>query len=166
MARTDIENLTIFTDASFCPDTNAAGGALWSRTDKIFYQTSFAVEGAQSANDAEILTACTAIDLVLGTDEYAAFFHGTSNVRIVLVTDAQSVKSALETDKHTRLRDFVLHHIHNMRQRLRLNRVLLKVNHVKGHSGQLDSRSVVNRWCDKQAGLRMRAERAFRRGAS
>lgn len=159
----NIENITIFSDASFCWDTKAAGGAFWARGTEVKFNLSFQIEDAQNNSDAEIATACRAIHEVAAHPVLGLEMAKGRETRLVIVADSQEVKLALEQGR-IRLRAETQKRVAQALQLVREKNCWLKVNHVKGHSGRDTPRQWVNHWCDKEAGLRMEELREARRG--
>lgn len=88
-------NVTIFTDASYCHETRAAGGAFWARDDKHRLQSSFRIGGATQAHEAELITSCRAIVMVMKSVDIGAKLR-EGPARLILVVDCLFVKQALE----------------------------------------------------------------------
>lgn len=155
----NIENITVFTDASFCSQTKCAGGALWARGSEIKFQHAFPVQGALQAHEAEILTACNAIQALLEHPEFNQDLSKGAATRLVVVVDCLAVKDAFE-QKQVRMSRPVaaaIQAVLQIRERLGF---WLKVNHVKAHSGTDSPRQWVNHWCDRNAKAQMRQMRA------
>jgi ribonuclease HI len=157
----DIENITVFTDASFCSNTKAGGGAFWARwgkTDADKASGAFGIRGAKQSHEAEVIAACNAI-LQLADNEAANKLLALGRkTRLVLVVDCLTVKQVLEgadTPLCAEARQLV-DKVKALRDRLRF---WLKVNHVKAHNGQDSPRKWVNHWCDTQARRQMVAIR-------
>lgn len=161
-----IQNITVFTDASYCHHTNAAGGAVWARGDgSLRFQSSFQLEGVHSSNDAEVLTACHAIQGVWNDEGIGAELRKGPNTRLVLVVDCMGVKHALESGRTEQFRsNEVGHAVRVVMELQRQARFWLKINHVPGHGNGKTARSWVNNWCDEQARNQMLALRAQMRG--
>lgn len=154
-----IENITVFTDASHCPQTKAAGGAFWARGDgDLRLQRAFALI-APDSNSAEILAACTAIQELAGENEFARRLERGRSTRLVLVVDCLGVKQALEG--HTASMDIpeVGRVVIDVLDQLDQWDCWLKINHVPAHKGIGTPRNWVNTWCDREAKRHMRRQR-------
>lgn len=163
MANPQIRNITVFTDASFCHETKAGGGAFWARGDVARAQASFPIEGAVHSSDAEVIAACEAILRLAADPVIGKELEKGPETRLVLVTDCQTVQRALNqgrlatTSKDTKK---VFAEVEALVKRWKF---LLKVNHVKAHKGTATPRQWVNQWCDDQAGAHMLTLRTARR---
>ena len=91
----NIENITVFTDASFCPETKAAGGAFWARGEDIKFKSSFPIPTAGYSNDAEISAACYAIHQIAAHPELGQVLDKGRATRLVIVVDCLAAKQAL-----------------------------------------------------------------------
>lgn len=152
-----MQNLTIFTDASHCPQTGASAGAFWSRTKDKYLRRGIALGylPTNGAHTAELTTAVNALAECLDSEEYQSCFHPSAEkVLIILVTDCLYVKQALEGN--LRVEGPLGERISLMQKRMHLGGIRLKVNHVKAHSGTGTPRKWVNNWCDTEAKKLMR----------
>lgn len=155
----NIENVTVFTDASFCPDTKSAGGAFWARGEIERLSSSFPILEVKQAHEAEIVTACKAI-LQMGADEnFGALLKLGKRIRLVLVVDCLAVQDAFE-GRLRGMADIIRTHIEQVEAMRNRHGFLLKINHVKAHKGTGSPRQWVNNWCDKEAKRQMREQRA------
>lgn len=143
---------TVIVDASFCPETGAAGWASWVRVDGVSEAIKYAgrfKSRPENSTAAELQAAINGI--------WIAARHGAS---VVLVqSDCMAVIHAIR--KETKgwvgpLWETAL--VENG-----LTSVSLTAKHVKGHTHNKDVRSWCNRWCDENAGLHMRKDRAWLR---
>lgn len=155
----NIENVTVFTDASFCPETKSAGGAFWARGDVERLSSSFPIQGIKQAHEAEIVTACKAI-LQMGDDEkIGALLRLGGQIRLVLVVDCLAVQDAFE-GRMRGMAGIIKSHIDQVEALRKQHGFFLKINHVKAHKGTGSPRQWVNNWCDKEAKRQMREQRA------
>lgn len=148
-----IRGVTINTDASFCPNTKAGGYAFWIKSDY------FKITGANFFKD-----------LIIGSDDaelkcIANALHTLSKYNLTakeleylyINTDSTSAIGQIEK-RSTELGRKIGEMIDEiMTQSGTIIRYQLR--HVKGHSRNTNSRSMVNKWCDKQAGIFMRIKR-------
>lgn len=143
---------TVISDASWCPDTNAAGYACWVVCNGERVRDAGPIPFAPvSSNDAEIYALRRGVELA------RQHFKATSLL--------------LQSDCVGALHRFGLH---GGQKKSRYNRIdhtamknhflgetfMVMCKHVKGHTSNPDARSYVNRWCDKEAGRWMREGRA------
>lgn len=164
MSQQQIENVTLFTDASVCHDTKAAGGAFWARDAKHNASGSYVIQDVTEAHDAEVAAACMAIFNLAQHEQLGASLRRGAAVRLILVVDCLAVKRALEGERQ-KLCPPVQKMVAAVQQLRGELGFLLKVNHVKAHSGTKKARNWVNDWCDKEARKRMKEGRALIRHA-
>lgn len=158
----NIDNITVFTDASFCPETKAAGGAFWARNADTKFSSSFRIEDAESSADAEILTACRSIQSILEHPVLGEELKKGKETRLILVVDCLTVKHVLEGGK-AKMGVAACQAVATTRIHVFNQKFWFKVNHVKGHSGIGSPRQWVNNWCDKEARHQMYSLRDVRR---
>jgi len=140
---------TVITDASFCNHTRAAGWAAWIAADhheRIQRSGVFQTSPPTSAV-AELWAAYNGIAI--------AYQNGAR--RILIQSDCVIVATALRkpNGKHgfAKFRDEYLPGLENIEYR-----------HVKGHTSLSGSRFYVNRWCDLNAKVHMKRQRAELKG--
>ena len=156
-----IKNITVFSDASFCQNTKAAGGAYWARGEKSRASGAFSFEGARQAHDAEIITACMAIghlarDPVIGLD-----LRKGPLTRLILVVDCLTIEHVLAAGGSCRLSPAARKAVKKTKLLIAALKFHLKINHVKAHESKGTPRQWVNDWCDNTA---RRSMRTLRRG--
>lgn len=145
---------TVFTDASFCHKTKAAGYAVWIKCDNetLRHSGAFKID-IPSAQNAEtgalangICIALSRLDLQKGDMIVAA--SDCKNAIAIIDGGLCPSKSTMK------MRDRV-------QQDLSSRGVELKLNHVKAHQGKdAGPRHAVNEWCDGAAKVVMRGLRA------
>lgn len=153
-----IGNLTVFTDASFCPDTHVAGGAFWViYGDHAVLKGCFLLQNVETSSEAELRTSIHAVGCALKDADVRLWRETLTGLRIILVVDALSTKQEIERPggpHHPiaiKLVEYVSKHA-----------IDLRINHVKGHTPGQEGRDFVNRWCDKHSRRVMReARKAF-----
>lgn len=151
MRKPNIENITVFADASFCHQTKAAGGAYWARGEEAKASEAFSFKGANQSHESEVIVACEAILRIAKHPELGKMLERGPKTRLVLVIDCLTVQKVLGGNASTRLCDEaqrLVREVEALHSRLGF---WLKVNHVKAHSGQGTPRQWVNTWCDEQA---------------
>lgn len=150
-----IGNLTIFTDASFCPRTHVAGGAFWAvYGEHQVFKGYFSMKDIPSSSEAELRTTIHATGNALRHPEVRAWLNKLTGLRIILVVDALSTKQIIERvkgPKHPLAVKLVTY--------VKKHDIDLRINHVKGHTSGQKGRDYVNRWCDRNARKIMRETR-------
>lgn len=159
MRKPDIENITVFTDASFCHNTKAAGGAFWARGTDAKASDAFSFKEAEQSHDCEVIVACEAILKIADHPELGPMVALGPKTRIVLVIDCLTVKQVLEGPTSTKLCALARRRVNQVKSLQKRLRFWLKINHVKAHSGQGTPRQWVNTWCDEQARAKMQEMR-------
>lgn len=130
------QRATVISDASFCPDTRAAGWAAWvsmTGNHKIKRSATFK-QLPKHSTEAEYWAALNGI--------WLAFQAGASD--ILIQTDCLSVVNRINNG------DKELNRFHRCRVRAR---------HVRGHTNRKEPRFFVNRWCDEHARKHMLRQR-------
>lgn len=134
--------ITIFTDASYCPNTRATGWAVWIKFGELgnTYRESGGYQskrGNQSAR-AELRALAIAIEVCINLDSISF------NEKIVVIrSDCRWALDNLNVD--------------NLKN---LGATKVTKRWVKGHNGKGHKTSAVNTWCDEQAKARMREVRS------
>lgn len=152
--------VTVFADASFCPDTKAAGYAVWIKTDgqtirhagafKTAVTTAGAAEVKALANG--ICLAVSRLDLKVGD-------------MIVAQSDSTEALGVIRGGKRLARKWWPVYD--RVRMALATRGVSLRLRHVKGHQGKdAGPRHAVNEWCDGAAKRVMRDERQALRTAA
>lgn len=148
---------SVFTDASFCHRTKAAGFAVWIKTDAVTLRHAgafkIAIDTAQQAETAAlangICAALSRLDMQAGDMIVAA----SDCLRAIDIIEGRGTGISKGMQK-------VRNHV---RKQLRERSVELRLKHVKAHQGvNAGPRHAVNEWCDGAAKTVMRAQRADR----
>lgn len=149
-------NITIITDASYCPNTFVAGYGYWIACDRGKYGG-----GGQMITAAVINATAAEMMAVANTLHHALLQEMVQDGdHILFQTDCQSA-----IDAFNRARILV-----NEQERLvwrYFARTLLQYKltadfrHVKGHTNRPEARFVTNNHCDRRAKQHMRAARAL-----
>lgn len=146
--------VSIFTDASYCHRTRAAGWAAWikcnGQTTRIARPFKASIEGP---TDAEIGAAANALCFSI-----ASLKLGVAD-RIVLQTDCIVVIHALDFNKNypSQKRAFVRVCRDAIQDTFkRYGRPGIDIRHVRAHQGKIDPSSAVNDWVDKASREQMR----------
>lgn len=147
--------VTVFTDASFCHKTKAAGFAVWIKTAAVTLRHAGAFKIAiASAGEAEtaalgngICAAMTRLDLQEGDMIVAA----SDCLHAISIIEGRAKKPGTEMLK-------VREHV---RKEVAARGVNLRLKHVKAHQGkEAGPRHAVNEWCDGAAKAVMRKRRS------
>lgn len=166
MLKPNIENITVFADASFCHQTKAAGGAFWARGDELKVSDSFAFGGADRSHECEVMVACEAILRIAKHPELGKLLELGPRTRLVLVIDCLTVQQVLGENSATKLCPAARKLVNEVKALQKRLNFWLKINHVKAHSGQGSPRQWVNTWCDENARAKMLVMRATRTSTS
>ena len=160
-----LENITLFSDASFCYQTHAAGGAYWARNHETKARGAFAIPDARKPHEAEVLATCRAILQLKNHLELGAALARGPQTRLIVVVDCHAVKVVLEGGSPP-LDAAARRAVKRVRAYQQQAGFVLQVNQVKSHRGTETRRQWVNAWCDDEAGKHMRALRhtRFRKG--
>lgn len=130
---------TVNCDASFCPNTRAAGWAVWAAIDggvKVKMSGKFK-RRPKNATDAEYLAMCNGIWIALQHDVTHILVQGDCKAALRRV-DLRSKEVSMMLEG---------------------TGVVLKTKWVKAHKRTDTARHWVNGWCDKQAKIHMREQR-------
>lgn len=149
-------NITIYTDAALCSQTNVGGWAAWIKAGpkevaRVYGRLKYL---AVTSNEAELMAIANAIHVA-----HTKFGPWKGNL-VIVVTDSQAAihKFAFpRKPSHSEMEKKVLEWCIEKRAEWNFR---LKVNKVKGHTQETDVRSNLNRELDKLAKAAMRAARA------
>lgn len=136
--------ITIFTDASFCPNTKATGWAVWikygANGTTVQHKGGYIAHNHEHALQGELFALKASIEMCKLLEEHNRM--DLKNKIIVLQSDCKEALKRLDT---TLLYDKGAHYV--------------KKKWVKAHTGSDDKRSSVNNWCDKTAYAEMKKRR-------
>lgn len=144
--------ITLFTDASWCPNTRVAGWAAWAKCNGGTMRQSGAMKSlVESSELAEVMAAAN------GLHQVVRHFGPTPGTTVLVQLDCLGAMRALESgEKWPQV-------VHEW-ERLRIGSELrLKYRHVKAHQGGKTPRSWVNGWADREAKAHMRVARSAHR---
>ncbi len=150
-------NITILTDASYCPKYKVAGYGYWIACQRgKLGGSGKIVEDVEDTNAAEMMAICNSI------------WHGVSSGvihkgdRILVQTDSlaaidrlKAIRVVTITQQQERIVAYYQKAIHRLELEVTLR-------HVKAHTGQQEARFVANRMCDKRAKDAMREARRIK----
>lgn len=154
--RSSLQNVTIFTDASYFDGDQSAGGAFWAKggsgdvVEPLKKSGSFGIKDASCSGTAEAIAALRSMAFLFEDPDWHAIL--SDNARLILVVDCKGVQDMLEKGTGSYLRNHVVNTLHQ--EFLAAKQALgfqFKCNWVKAHQGGGERRSWVNEWCDKHA---------------
>jgi ribonuclease HI len=143
-------NITVNTDASFCPKTKASGYAFYIICDefKITKGGEFRKD-AKNPELAEVMCIGNALATLLAQKT-------TTKVNYLIInTDCLNAINNIQRGKGIYKQVRTLKH--KVYQKFNVRRI--EFRHVKAHNGSPDARSYVNEWCDQEAKKWMRKRR-------
>lgn len=137
--------VTIFADASYCPDTGCYGWAVWIKYGQPAQTLRLTGSGWRDhpTRPLEIRSSDDAEKLALDTAVRALRHYKVPLDRAIVVLQSDSV-SALAKVRTKPIKKLVAE---------------IRTKHVKGHRGFRCARSSVNTWCDREARRKMRERR-------
>ena len=144
--------VTIISDASFCPNTKAAGYGGWVVCNRGNNANGGPLRGAPDNNAAETMAICNVIWEGLKANLIQSGDHlivQTDCSTAIKVYKEASWKSEQEGTAFKWLND-----------QLRKYNLTIEFRHVKGHTSNQDQRSKAQRFCDERARSAMRLERS------
>lgn len=146
-----LNNITINTDASFCPNSKVAGFAFYIKSDLFLIKKAGVLKSTViNSEDAEMMCLANALYYL---------FNETDNIRanrIIINIDCVGVIRKVKKGNNDALtiktRDFM---------NALMNRTKAKIvfKHVLAHKTIINPRTWVNDWCDKTAKSYMRQAR-------
>lgn len=147
-------NVTILSDASYCPEHKVAGYGFWIACQRgKLGGGGVIIEDVEDTNAAEMMAACNSI------------WHGVTNGiilkgdELLIQTDSLAAIDRLEGRRvvtMTAQQERIVAYYEKTIRRMELSVVL---RHVKAHTGRLEARYTANRMCDIRARKNMRAAR-------
>lgn len=144
--------VTIISDASFCPNTKAAGYGGWVVCDRGNNANGGPLRGAPNSGAAETMAICNVIweglkaKLIQPGDE------------LIVQTDCATAIKVYEEARWTNEMEGKAFKWLN--DQLRMYNLHVEFRHVKGHSDVQDTRSRAQRYCDERARSAMQKERS------
>lgn len=151
--------VTIFTDASFCHKTSAAGWAVWAKCQGETYRNSGGFKQSIAAPvEAEIGAIVNGVYLITNSLKI------TSADKLLIQTDCEEAIAFL-SGKGIMKTNFTMSKMKAKYAGLLLacGVPTVEFRHVKGHRGTRDPRAAVNTWCDKAARKHMLTQRQTKR---
>lgn len=150
-------NVTILSDASYCPKYKVAGYGFWIACHRgKLGGGGQIVEDVEDTNAAEMMAICNSI------------WHGVTDRliergdRLLIQTDSLAAIDRLRGHRVvtlTQQQKRIIAYYEKVVHRLELS---VQLRHVKGHTVHQEPRFVANRMCDKRAKEQMRAARKIK----
>lgn len=150
-------NITVNTDASFCPHTKVGGFAFWIVCDLGRIKVSGALKEAKNSQDSELKCLANAIY----TLKKSPFNNGKIN-KIYINSDCKFMFEKIGQGSQNEIGKYIAK---TLQQIFSKNQIIGKtkqgkryeLRHVKAHTGDLsENRNFVNDWCDNEAKNEMR----------
>lgn len=142
--------VTIFTDASHCPETKSAGYGYWIISDRGHLKGGAEFKSTvKNIHQAESMAVVNAL--------YGAILAGIAQKGDTILVQSDSTPALNILEYLCKKEEYV----EIIKEWSRLTREMDKViyRHVKAHSGAKDARSYANRYCDNVARVSMRRMR-------
>lgn len=155
--------VTIISDASWCPNTRAAGYGFWSVSERGRHAGGGSFKaGAKSAMHAEMMAIVNALHVTL------ALGIAAKGDRVLIQTDCLYGIYTFEgrglMGKKARKRNAFLSPVVDLfKEHVRANDLTVEFRHVRGHTSVADQRSMAQRHADARARVGMKKARAARR---
>ena len=143
--------VTVFTDASYCPSTGAAGWAVWMKHQGDTHRYSGIPKNpVKNPSHAEMVAAVYGISLAIKNYPDARTVH--------LVTDLLRTVEILRGHARAKM-DYEITAYNYVYRMAKEHNVHISCKHVKAHVTQGERRNYVNNWCDQEAKKQMRKMR-------
>lgn len=152
-------NITINTDASFCPTQKVGGFAFWITSDIGRIKRMGGLKSVETAQDSELKCLANAVYVLLNSK----LNNGSIN-KIYINSDCLWMFQSISYSSGNKIGRYITHTIYKIFENNHKKGVELKtryeLRHVKAHTNKLDkSRNWVNNWCDKNAKIEMKKMR-------
>lgn len=144
--------VTIISDASFCPNTKAAGYGGWVVCNRGNNANGGPLRGAPDNNAAETMAICN----VIWEGMKAKLIHPGDHL-IVQTDCSTAIKVYKEASWKSEQEGVAFKWLNDQ---LRKYNLTIEFRHVKGHTSTQDQRSKAQRFCDERARSAMRLERS------
>lgn len=144
--------VTIISDASFCPNTKAAGYGGWVVCNRGNNANGGPLRGAPDSGAAETMAICN----VIWEGMKAKLIHPGDH--LIVQTDCATAIKVYKEARWTSEQEGVAFKWLN--DQLRKYNLTIEFRHVKGHTSNQDQRSKAQRFCDERARSAMRLERS------
>lgn len=135
--------VTVYTDASYCPNTHGAAAAWWAKCDHGRLKHRIRLHGVRSSIEAEIMACFHAAKHVVSSWG-AQYIEG-----ILFCTDCQP---AIQTLRWRAPRHRVFHKPQERFNEL-MEGIKWKMRYVPAHQTDKSPQTWLNNWCDREAKL-------------
>lgn len=141
---------TIIADASFCPQTGAAGYAFWYASERVKYGGAGPMKTKVSSSGVAEMMA-----VVNGLHDACMKGHIDEGDTVLLQTDCKEAISAFKGSRRVHSVDerTVAQHLHNLERSFKLR---ITYRYVPGHTNGETARTATNNICDAKAKIHMR----------
>lgn len=146
--------VTIISDASHCPKTLAGGYGCWIACNRGSAAYGGPLNDARDSGEIEAKAACNALHMAISN----GFIKRKDTILIQIDCDSALRLFQGTTQPREREKEVVAW----LRGIIERNDLTVRYRHVKGHTSNMDSRSVAQDKCDKLAKQYMRQERGKR----
>lgn len=147
--------VTILTDASWCPETRATGYGYWIASARGKRPGGNVMQPAQNSSHAEMMAIANSLHVAVNAglvEPGDEVLIQTDSIDAIAGLKGERLKYETFTPEMGLVRQFVIQFIEK-------NRLTLEYRHVKGHSNRPESRFKANNHCDERAKGFMRKER-------
>lgn len=145
-------NVTILSDASWCPETFAGGWGSWAVSDRKDHGDGGPLKKRlASSNDAEMAAVVNALHVAYRE----GVLHDGDDVLIQI--DCVGAIRQFQGPRHGVTDPY--HIVEEFHRFKREHRLAITFKHVKGHTGRTEARYLANKMCDKRAKRGMREAR-------
>lgn len=176
-------NVTIYSDASLCPETEVVGWGGWVKSDRgTLYLAGKLKNKTRDTNIAEAMAAVNSLAIaikknIVNSDDFIILNTDNNNVMEILQGKAKRKTSRRIARRKNRpiaqLREEAVTSNEMIKRISEIYKALIteqslqvKWNHVKGHCGKKDKRTAINHGCDQRAKREMKKARSTQGAAS
>lgn len=144
--------VTIISDASFCPNTKAAGYGGWVVCDRGNNASGGPLNGAPTSGAAETMAICNVV-----WEGFKANLIQCGDHLTIQTDCATAIKVYKEARWTSAVEGSAFKWLNDQARKYNLT---IEFRHVKGHSNVQDTRSKAQRFCDERARSAMQKERS------
>lgn len=149
--------MSLFTDASFCPDTRVAAWAAWMRWDGGCHRFSGPFrENPSGPTQAEAMAVVNGLFLAVEAIRPAPKSKVLIQSDCLMAIDVFSPDWKPRREKSAVAFGPIVERFHSI---VRESGLIVSLRHVRGHRGTATARNAVNTWCDLASRREMKAAR-------